>query len=141
MDEDGNTYDLALPYYNEIHITINTTPLFSNQFIAPKVTTDHAGYSWSFDSVPWSLNLSTGSNLVTYDGYFQNISSPNTSSSLQSFTIKYNTLGAGTVAMRVTSPGVKADGSDSTAYTVTINIFDNSPPPPKPTPSPTPATN
>lgn len=113
--------------YNELDITVNNTPTLPTEFTLPAVLSDPAGCKWSFDNVPWSLAIENGSNLVTFNGSQVNdffVAQPN---SFHSILLAYNLLGAGTVTMRVTSPGVAGDGSDSTAYTVTVTVVDNSP--------------
>lgn len=127
MDKNYNTYDVAIPgVYNEIDITINSTPSLASHFTVPTISSDHSSCSWSFDATAWSLNVLTGSNLVNYTGYFQDVSFAGTIFAQQTFLIKYQVVGTGPVTMRVYSPGTQGDGSDSTAYTINLNVYDNS---------------
>ncbi len=130
--------------YNAFDLTINSTSVIPTEFNYPVALSDASGCNWSFNNERWSLVLTSGSNLVTFNGcelndynsYFNSTSYP-----LHKVVLIYNTIGVGTFTMRVTSPGTIGDGSDSTAYTVSVSVFDNSPPPPKAKPSPTPSGN
>ena len=130
--------------YNSFDLTINSTSVIPTEFNYPVVLSDASGCDWSFKNESWSLRLPSGSNLVRFNGcelndynsYFDSTAYP-----LHKVVLIYNTIGVGTFTMRVTSPGIIGDDSDSTAYTVSVTVFDNSPPPPKPKASPTPSGN
>lgn len=111
--------------YNSIDLIVSEIPLVHKSITLPLITDNE--YNWSIDTIPWSLKMLSGAECLTYNGYSEgSLISPTSYSTMM---LSYLVQSAGTVVMHVTSPGAASDGSDSTSYTVTINIVDNTPKP------------